>query len=199
MKISRLLLVAGIAMSLGACATVQSYVAPQPEQATLASLQQRSVPVTVAVTANWQTNGTVVPASAGAVVNEVESVLRQTRVLAPVSSQPGTYKATLTVLVNDVDDARAARHTGFVAGISLGSSSGVVTDKLTVSFKYNDGRHDFSRAYDHSVYSTVGSNVAPPVSANPVTPEQASAQVVRDATLNFVRDLQREGILGTGN
>lgn len=176
---------------LSACVTTKSYVDPQYHVASYAQIQHLAEPNPVRVVARFERNGQAYPAVDAGLHDIVERTLRASGVFTAPAEPTGG--AVVEVVANNIADIKAARSSGFSAGLSLGASGANVPDLYDFTFVYRDAAGKEQRmSYHHAIYTSIGQASAP-VSATPTTAALAFGQVVEDVTLNFVKALQDQG------
>lgn len=187
----RAVLVLAVMLPLTACITTKSYVDPQYRHASYESVHRLAQPVSVRVVAQFQRNGASTPAVNQQLQNQVEQTIRSTGAFVPGANAP----ATLLVTANNIADLAAARAKGFGTGLTFGAAGSTIDDSYEFDFAYQpSGGTKYETSYKHVIHTTVGHAVGP-AGVVPTTPADAFDQVVRDVTLNFVKDLQDKGLL----
>ncbi len=165
------------ALAAGGCVSTNAYVENGHDKADFRELQPRNPPTPVRiVTAEFQVNGEPRPAVNNAVFNEVVRVLQRTRVLLPVSGNPGV---TLKVIVNDTADLDQVRQQGLMTGFTEGLSGSITRDEyhFTYTLQSSDGKKPQTGLYKHAMI-TVSGRAAPPSYGQPHSIEDAFSLIV---------------------
>ena len=102
--------------------------------------------------------------------------------------------ANLTIKIDNIADIAEAMKKGFGTGLTCGAKGPTVTDGYRITIVYADANGTIEKQYEHALHSTIG-RTKPPTDAAPTTPVQAVDQVVEDALIHFIRDMQGEGKL----
>jgi hypothetical protein len=125
--------------------------------------------------------------------NHVERVLRASGVIEP-TSEGANY--TLKVVVNNLADLSDAAAKGFGTGLTFGAVGTLVTDYYEVTITYTDSSgKEQSKKYKHALHTTIGNKKAPFDNVEPTTPADAFGTIVEQVLLNFVKDMQAQGLL----
>jgi len=177
--------------ALSGCVSMKSYVDPQYEKASFASIQRAAQPVPVTVTGHFERNGVAYPKADNTLRTTVEQSLKKIGVFTPVATGASS---TISVSANNIADLDAARSKGFKAGLSFGAAGQTVDDNYEFVCTYQGGGADKSFTYQHAIHSTVGNTAAPVAGMAPMTPADAFNKVVEDVMVNFVKDLQDAGV-----
>jgi hypothetical protein len=181
------------ALSLSACVSMKTYVDPQYRHASYDSIQRLAQPIPVKVTAQFLANGVPKPEIDQGLLSLAEQALGRSGVFTP-GADP-SVSSTITITANNIADTAAARSKGFHTGLTLGATGLMVDDDYDFNFTYQSvAAGKYEATYKHAIHSSAG-NISVPASSAPTTPADAFAQVVRDVTLNFVKDLQEKGLL----
>ena len=196
MKTILKMLIAPVAMaSLSACTiATKAYVDPQYHQATSDAIHPLAQPIPVQVTARFQTNGKPTPAVDAELQRQLEQALTASGVFSPAT---GTNAAAqITVTANDSSDLEDARHRGFHTGLTLGSTGSMIDDNYEFTMAYrHPGGTAYQAIYKHAIHTTFG-KINGPAGATPTTTADAFHHVVGDVVMNFVWDLQSQGLIG---
>lgn len=184
-----------IMASLSACTiATRAYVDPQYHQATSDVIHPLAQPIPVQVTARFQTNDKPTPAVDAELQQQLEQALATTGVFSPTTDANAT--ARITVTANDSSDLEDARHRGFHTGLTLGSTGSMIDDNYEFTIVYHHaGGNDYQAIYKHAIHTTLG-KINGPVGATPTTTVDAFHRVVSDVVMNFVWDLQSQGLIG---
>ena len=181
-----------LALAASGCVSTNAYVENGHDKADFRELQPRNPPTQVRVVAEFRVNGEPRPAVDQAVYNEIARVLQRTRVLQPVSGDPGQ---TLKVIVDDTVDLDEARHQGLVTGLTEGLSGTITRDEyhFTYTLQSSDGKKPQTGLYRHAMI-TVSGRAAPPSYGQPHSSDDAFSIIIKQSVLEFLNDLQ--GIQG---
>lgn len=188
-RLPTLLLVLLLASTLSACLPkLKSYADPTYRKATVQQLTPLKPPLPVRVEVQFQQQGKPKASSDLRLRAHVEKALRSSGVLVPEQRAA----SVLRVVVNNVGDTGA----GYIAGIqnrlSLGFSGAIVTDEYHFNISYTSvdgGKQDVF--FRHALHTAVG-GIDLPVEVAPLRPSQAFGQVVEDAVLATLLQLQSE-------
>jgi hypothetical protein len=182
--------------SLSACTiATRAYVDPQYHKATSDALHPLAQPIQVKVNAQFQTNGAPTPAADAELQRQFGQALTASGVFVPTTD--ANVSAVISVTANDISDLADAHHRGFHTGLTFGSSGTVIDDsyEFTITYRQASGS-DYKAIYKHAIHTTVGNNVSGPAGVTPMTTTDAFHQVVNDVTMNFIWDLQSQGLIG---
>lgn len=181
--------------TLSACTiATRAYVDPQYHKATSDALHPLAQPMPVKVDARFETNGAPTPAADGELQRQLEQSLLASGVFAPTVD--ANAAALITVTANDISNLDDAHHRGFHTGLTFGNTGMMVADNydFTITF-HQAGHNDYQAVYKHAIHTTVG-KISGPAGITPTTPADAFHQVVGDVVMNFVWDLQSQGLIG---
>jgi hypothetical protein len=169
------------------CATTNAYVENGHDKSDFHEIVPRSPQMPVLVEVDFRVNGVPRPAVNNEVYNEVVEVLRRSRVLRPVSANPGNK---LEVVVDDTVDLDQARHRGFVTGITQGLVGSTIEDsyRFTYTLQSRNGTPQVG-LYNHAMLTVSGEN-APPGYGQPHSADEAFSVIVRQSVLEFLADIQ---------
>jgi len=175
------------ALAASGCVSTNAYVEVGHDKTDFRELQPRNPPTPVRVTAEFQVNGEPRPAVNQAVYNEVVRVLQRTRMLQPVSGDPGL---TLKVIVDDTSDLDQIRHQGLVTGLTEGLSGSIARDEYHFTYVLSSGgKKPQTGLYKHAMI-TVSGHAAPPSYGQPHSIEDAFSLIVKQSVLEFLSDMQ---------
>lgn len=180
-----------LALSLTGCITPQSYVDPGLHDATWTVVQKPASVHAVNTTIEFYRNGERFTRADKQVRGAVERALSKSGVFA---LQGQGAPASLTIKVDNIADIGEAMKKGFGTGLTFGAKGTTVTDGYRITIVYNDGNGTIEKKYEHALHTTIG-KTKPPTNAAPTTPVQAFDQVIEDAVIHFIRDMQGEGKL----
>ena len=191
MKIRVILLVCCVAILEG-CISVHSYVDPQYRRASYDDLTRVNPPYAVSLKVEYQLNGKERPKAQKSLLDHVERSLRASGVVVPYEGK-GDAVGEISVIANDVGNMGAAAAKGFGTGLTFGLVGSHVTDNYEVSIRLTLSGSVIEKKYQHAIISTVGNASGPP--GLPAVPlATAINQVVDDVVLNFLKDMQTEGV-----
>lgn len=177
---------------LTGCVSPKSYVDPNYVKVTAADIKPVAKKYQSAVTVEFKSNGEVKPSVHDALQTKVTNALRNTGVFEPAAA--GTFN--LTVVVNNVADTSAAASKGFMTGLTLGASGSMVTDYYEISISYTDASGvKKQKDYKHALHTTIGNQAAPFPNVQPTTVDAGFDQLLQQVIVNFITDLQKEGLL----
>ncbi len=176
------------ALTASGCVSTNAYVEVGHDKSDFRELQPRNPPTPVRVTAEFQVNGEPRPAVNQAVYNEVVRVLQRTRMLQPVSGDPGL---TLKVIVDDTADLDQVSHQGLITGLTEGLSGSIARDDyhFTYVLQSSRGKKPQTGLYKHAMI-TVSGRAAPPSYGQPHSIEDAFSLIVKQSVLEFLSDVQ---------
>jgi hypothetical protein len=160
---------------LPGCISVHSYVDPQYHHASYDDLIRVEPPYALSIKVEYQLNGKERPRAQKSMQDHVERSLRASGVIVPYEGK-GEAVGEISVTANDVGNMGAAAAKGFGTGLTFGLVGSHVTDH-----------------YEVSVRLTVG-NASGPRGLPAVGPATAINQVVDDVVLNFLKDMQAQGV-----
>jgi hypothetical protein len=175
------------ALTAGGCVSTNAYVENGHDKADFRELQPRNPPTPVHVTAEFRVNGEPRPEIDQAVLNEVVRVLQRTRVLQPVSGDPGV---TLKIIVDDTVDLEEARRQGLITGLTEGLSGIITTDEYHFTYVLqSSGGKPQTGLYKHAMI-TVSGRAVPPSYGQPHSSDEAFSIIVKQSVLEFLSDVQ---------
>lgn len=176
-----------IALSLGGCVTPAAYIENGHDKADYRELQPRNPPTQVQVVAEFRVNGQPQHEHDATVFNEVVRVLQQTRVLQPVSGDPGL---TLKVICDDITDLDAATSQGWTSGLTEGLIGHVTRDDYHFHYSLvgSNGTPQ-TGLYQHAML-TVSGRAAPPSYGQAHSISEAFTLIVKQSVLEYLHDFQ---------
>lgn len=183
-----------LTLSLAACITPHSYVDPALHDTAWTAIKPPAQKQAVGLTIEFFRNGERLARADKTLRASLERALAKSGV---VVLQPTGATATLTAKFDNIADISEAMKKGFGTGLTFGAKGSSVTDAYAITFIYDDGSGPIEKHYEHALHTTIG-NAPAPTSAAPMSPVQAFDQVVEDALIHFLRDLQAEGKLVIG-
>lgn len=181
------------AVLLTGCIAPKSYVDPNYVKVTAADIKPVANKYQSGVSVEFKSNGEAKPSVHDALQTKVITALRNTGVFEP-STTAGNFN--LTVVVNNVADTSAAASKGFMTGLTLGASGSMVTDYYEISISYTDAAGvKKQKDYKHALHTTIGNQAAPFPNVQPTTVDGGFDQLLQQVIVNFITDLQKEGLL----
>ncbi len=193
MKIRLILpLLAVLALQLSACApAMKSYADPRYHKTTAAQLSAFDPPLPVRVEVKFLQQGVAKPSSDLRLRTQVEQALQKSRVFILEPQSTSVFR----VVVDNVGDVAAGRMAGVETGLSLGFSGAVVTDEYQFNISYTGGSAAMQdSSFTHEMHTAIG-GVDLPAGVAAVTPAAAFGQIVEDAVLAKVQQLQDERVI----
>ena len=177
---------------LSGCITPHSYVDPQYRKATYEQIQKPAQALPVKVQIQFQRNGKPLPAVDSELRSHVERTLRASGAFVPSADAA----SSISVTANNTADLAAARAKGFGTGLTFGAAGSTVDDNYEFSCSFADPSRPAQEpvVYKHAIHSTIG-NADGPAGLTATTPADAFGRVVEDVVLNFVSDLQTQGVI----
>jgi len=195
-KMKKLLLSLMSVVALSGCISSQSYVDPSFSKATYDDVKSVKSKCQSNIIVEFQRNGELFEKANQEVRNHVERTLRATGVIVP-SSEGAEF--TLKVVVNNLADLGEAALKGFGTGLTFGAGGSLVTDYYEVSITYTDkSGKELTKNYKHALHTTIGNKEAPFEGVKPTTLADAFGLVVEQVLLNFITDMQQNGLLTFG-
>ncbi len=182
-----------LASTLGACSSMlKSYADPIYRKATVQQLTPLNPPLPVRVEVQFQQQGKLRAESDQRLRAHVERALLASGVLRPDPAAAAVWRVT----VNNVADMASMHSAGIVTGLSLGLSGAMVTDEYLFKISYTAADASKSEVFfRHLIHTAVG-GVALPAGVTPLRPAAAYGQVVGDAVLAALLQLQADQVLG---
>ncbi|MBL6750767.1 MAG: hypothetical protein ISP90_09615 [Nevskia sp.] len=182
--------VCSLALLAGGCVSQGFYVQEGHTHTDFHDLAARANPTPVRIEPDYRQNGVPHPEGNAALQAEVARVLRASHVLVPQDSAP----ATLTVMLDDVYDAGRARSGGYLTGFTEGLVGFHINDDYVFTITFKDaGGQPRSGRYEHAIETVEGDQKPDSKWRAFETPNEAFAVVVKQATLDFLFDLQAVG------
>jgi len=175
------------ALAAAGCVSNNVYVENGHDKADYRDLRPRDPPTPVFVVADFRVNGQPHPEVNLQVFSEIVRVLQRTRVLKPVSSDPGM---TLRVVVDNIVDLKQAGSDAFMTGLTEGLVGSMVKDqyRFTYTLQKGGGKPQ-TGLYQHALI-TVSGRDAPVSYGQPHSIDDAFALVVKQSVLEFLSDIQ---------
>jgi uncharacterized lipoprotein YajG len=192
-KMKNLLLSLVPLVVLAGCITPQSYVDPSFSKVTYEDVKLVQNKYSSNVIVEFQRNGELFEKANQEVRNHVERTLRATGVIVPSTENSAV---TLKVVVNNIADLGEAAAKGFGTGLTFGAAGSLVTDYYEVSISYTDNSgKELTKKYKHALHTTIGNKKAPFENVHPTSPADAFGSVVEQVILNFITEMQNDGLL----
>lgn len=191
-KLVRLATAVVVLGMLSACISPRAYVDPQYRLAGYESIQRLPTPVAVNLSTQFQRNGEHLPGVDAELRGHVERTLRASGVFTPTAD--ANAPVTLSVTANNIADVAAAAAKGFGTGLTFGAAGSMVHDNYEFTFSYRNARNQQTRkVYQHAIHTTIGNADGPP-GMTPTNLADAFSRVVEDVVLNFVKEVQDQGL-----
>ena len=177
---------------LSGCMTTKSYVDPTYGKTAYSDIKSVATPYNSNVSVEFRRNGTHFARADSELRGHVERTLRASGVVVP-GAAGANY--SIRVIVNNVGDVSGAAAKGFATGLTLGAAGSLVTDyyEATIELVDADG-NPHSGSYKHALHTTIGNKRAP-FNMQPTTPADAFGRVVEQTVLNFIKEMQEQGLL----
>lgn len=178
---------------LAACSiATRSYVEPAGHKLAAGAVHPLTPPIPVRLIAHFQANGTATPGADSALQEQLRQALAASGVFVP-TADPATL-AVIEVTANDVSNLKDAHDRGFHTGLTFGSTGSRIDDDYAFTFNYRDAvGTDYQAVYKQAIHTTIGNDIEGPSGVAGTTPADAFRQIVDDASMNFVSDLQAQG------
>jgi hypothetical protein len=179
------------------CLATKSYLDPQFRSADYLSIKPTAQLQPVHVKVAFQTNGKTKKQLESDVLKRTTRVLAATRVFTEPAKESPVQAGQLEITLNNVGNLGGAIGKGILTGLTYGLVGAHVVDGYEMKCTYSPPSGEpVTRSYKHAIHTTIGlhSNLK---GLEPVPVTDAFDQVVQDMLLNFLRDLQTEGALGT--
>ncbi len=185
--------VVALVVSLGACATFDSYLDPAYTRYTLQNHPPEVLPDRIGLQVSYQANGVVDPTRAELAHGRVKTLIEQAGVSAvvPVEQSEGAL-SVLDVHVDHRFDADQAVRAGVATGASMGLdlATNAVRDEFSIGLKLL-GDDDEGRVtqglYEHAIVTTMKGG---PPGIELVEYDIAFDRIMDDALAKFVHDRQ---------
>jgi hypothetical protein len=190
MKSLRIALMLATVLTLSGCLTTQSYIDPKLHDLSWTVVKAPAQKHAVALSTEFYRNGQRMARADKQAQGAVERALDHSGVFARSVAAPATMKVKIDNLANMAE----AMKKGFGTGLTFGAAGSTVTDGYEITIDYTENGQTVTKTYQHAIHNTIG-NAPPVTSATPMAPVQAFDQVVEDAIMHFVRDMQNEGKL----
>ncbi|MCF2858401.1 hypothetical protein L1286_13010 [Pseudoalteromonas sp. SMS1] len=189
----KLLLTLVPVVALSGCISPKTYVDPTFAKASYQDVKSVQKKYSTNVIVEFQRNGEAFERANKEVRNHVERTLRATGVIIPSNDNPAF---SLKIVVNNLADLGEAAAKGFGTGLTFGAAGSLVTDYYEVSITYidNSGK-ELTKKYKHALHTTIGNKKAPFENVDPTSPADAFGSVVEQVILNFITDMQNNGLL----
>lgn len=181
-----------IALGCAGCVSVNSYVEDGHNLADFHDLHGNGQPQPVRVVVEFKSNGQRQPKLDPRVYNTVVEVLQHTKVLAPVSGDPGT---TLKIVIDDRYDDDQARGEGMETGMTFGVAGVKARDDYHF-FMTLQGSTGAPRvgSYRHAMITVGGrASKTPPSYGQPLSADNAFDVIVKQSVLEFLANIQAAG------
>jgi len=180
-------------LALSGCIVPKTYVDPNYVKVTAADIKPVAMKYKSSVTVEFRQNGELKSSVHNMLQAKVDTVLRNTNVF---DSNAATTPFQLTVVVNNVADTSAAIGKGFLTGLTFGASGSLVTDYYEISISYTDSSGaKKQKDYKHALHTTIGNKESPFPQVPATSVDAGFEQLLSQVIVNFITDLQQEGLL----
>ncbi len=188
-KIKSILVIVAF-FSLSGCMSVKSFVDPQYKNSSYDQIKPVSKKYDAKVEVEFQRNGKHLDKIDHDLKNSVEQVLNKTKLVSLDENASVIIKVTVNNLANTTQGAGK----GFLVGLTFGAIGTTVQDSYDVSISLiQKNGNVVHKNYKHVIYATIGHKSAP-LNVKPKHPADAFSQVVEDVMLNFIKDMQKQGL-----
>lgn len=178
-----------LSLMLTGCVSTKSYVDPNYGKVKYEDLARRTEPYRWRVVAEFQRNGSRLPAADAELMGHVERVIRASGFAVPTSEASAPE---IKVIVNNVADLGSAAGKGFGTGLTFGLAGSSISDYYEMEVVLTDGKNVLKKTgYKHAIHSTVG-NTNGPEGLEPMSTAAAFGKVVEQLLLNALKDIERE-------
>ncbi len=191
MKIVKLFILLVLVTGTISCASTKLYIDPQYKLASQNQIKRVSQKYPARIEVEFQSNGKLVAKGYSMLRKEVMRSIRETGVII----SDDTASMSLMVVANSVGSADPNSANNFGIRSSLGLTG-----------KSNEGKYEFSitmirangkvirKIYSHAIIVTE-EDVPKSLNLKPVERSQAFGIIVKDAILNFLKDMQDKNLL----
>ncbi|MGI9288320.1 MAG: hypothetical protein ACR2P1_23245 [Pseudomonadales bacterium] len=186
-------LLTAIFLLLLGCMSSKSFVDPSYAKASYDDITPVASKYPVALDVRYKKHGEPFAQGNRQARSLVESTLWTTGVFDFSGNPAG---ASLKVVINNFTKSLGTTAQGASTSLSLGALGSNVTDYYEFSINYVDSAGTRSRTeYKHALHTTVGKRKAPVEHVSPTTSALGFATIVEQVMLNFVKDMQDQGLL----
>ena len=189
--ISKALSGLALACLMTGCISTKSYVDTSLGGVNWTEVQRPSAAHPASLDIEFYRNGERYPRADEQARGAVERALQRSGVVSLADNDAPVH---LRVHVDNIADMGDAAGKGFVTGLTFGGKGSTVTDAYRIRIVAEQEGKTVEKTYDHAMHTTIG-NAEPVTPATPMTPVQAFDQVIEDAVIHFIRDVQAEGML----
>lgn len=176
-------------LATGCSVAPVAYIDQKYHDADYKDIKQVQTKHKVSINSTFQRNGENLPNLNPEVQKNAERVLRAIGVaeIAQLSD------VVINIIVNNIYDKAGSFAKGFGTGLTFGAVGSTVVDHYEISISMTvNGKEVSNKKYEHNIFSTVGNTSAPNNARKTTT---GFADVMEDTLLNFVRDMQLQGLL----
>lgn len=193
MNFNKIALTLLFATALTGCISPKTYVDPAYSKATYNDIKAVSDPYASNLVIEFQRNGEHFQRADKELRKHVERVLQQSGV---ITLGPDTSPYSLKVVVNNIADMGDAAAKGFATGLTFGAAGTLVTDYYEATFEFTDkDGKAHTGSYKHALHTTIGNQDAPFENVQSVTPAGAFGIALEQMLLNFLKEMQDQGVL----
>jgi len=179
-----------VALSMGGCLSVKSYVDPALPKVAYADFQPKVTRPPVHLTLEFQTQGKPNPKATAQIRERVSTVLMASQLFSSVVSESRDNMDRLAIVMNNVGDLGSAVGKGIGTGLTFGLAGSMVTDGYVFVATYTPvGKLPVQKEYRHAIHTAIGVK-AGPEGLTPMTVQQAVDKVVEELVLLLLRDLR---------
>lgn len=182
------LVVIALALALTGCASF--YIDPRLPEVKAEQIKRPATPQPTQLLVDFQTNGAPNPRAVAEVQPMVLKAVQEAGLFSEVKTEPVGSKALLTIVINNVGDAKDAAARGFATGLTLGLAGSTVTDGFVCTVRFTQpGSAEFTTQVQHSLITTLGAT-ATPAGLKPAPSARAAVeQIVNQMVLTSMQRL----------
>lgn len=193
MNIQKISLLALFSLCMTGCISPKTYVDPSFSKATYEDVSSVNEKYKTQIMVEFQRNGEAFEKANQEVRGHVERTLRATGIISPAEQGADI---SVKVVINNIADISEAVAKGFGTGLTFGAAGSLVTDYYEITIDFDDGNGaKRTESYKHALHTTIGNKGAPFDNVEPTTPADAFGTVVEQTLLNFIKDMQAQGLL----
>jgi hypothetical protein len=190
-----------LSLILTGCISTKSYVDPNYGKVKYEDIARRTEPYRWRLLAEFQRNGSRLPAVDAELMGHVERVIRASGIVEPTTE---VSAPVIKVIVNNIADFGSAIGKGLGTGFSFGHAGNTVSDYYEMEVVLTDGMSVTKKTgYKHAIHTTIG-NINGPEGLEPMSINAAFGKVIEQLILNVLKDIERdkltlvESVLGRG-
>ena len=193
MNFKNIFILALLAITLTGCISPKTYVDPSFSKASYEDVAPVKTKYQSTILVEFQRNGQHFSRADSELRGHVERTLRASGVVVP--GDPSSIYS-IKVVVNNIADMGEAAAKGVGTGLTFGAAGSLVTDyyEATIEFIDENGTKHVG-TYKHALHTTIGNKKAPFENVQPTTPADGFGTVVEQTLLNFIKEMQDQGIL----